>query len=246
MGVRHCFSTRLGGTSAGVFATLNLGNPSGTSAADSEENMRGNYHRLSVSAGLPWSRCWARQVHGNGVLRVERGREFENGRQADALVSDDPSRALCIRTADCAAVLMASEGGRVIAAVHAGWRGVVADVVGAAARAMVAAGAAPVAAAVFPCISMRNFEVGLEVVKAFRAQGLMAHEVPETGKGRAGVAESCALQMVRCGVRREAIELSGECTFGSAADFYSHRRDGAATGRMALLAVPSGAKVMVR
>lgn len=239
MGVRHGFSTRLGGVSHGPFGTMNLGNPAGCPSPDPDSNLAANYHRFSVSVGLPPTRCWAFQVHGNSVLRVRINEPFENGRQADALISDDPHRCISIRAADCAAVLMASEGGQMIAAVHAGWRGVVADVVGAAARAMIDAGYPPVAGAVFPCISTENFEVGMEVVEAFQELDLPAHRIPETDKGRASVAESCAIQMVRSGVPRSSIELSGECTFDRESDFFSHRRDGLRTGRMALLAIPS-------
>jgi copper oxidase (laccase) domain-containing protein len=60
---------------------------------------------------------------------VRRGEPFENGPRADALVSDDPTRVMSVRVADCVPVLIASEDGRAVGAVHAGWRGVIAGVI---------------------------------------------------------------------------------------------------------------------
>jgi YfiH family protein len=240
LGVRHGFSTRLGGVSQGRFSTLNLGNPLNCPAPDPESNLERNYHRLSVAAGLSTQRVAVHQVHGNAVLRLAKGEPAPASVQADAIVSDDPFRCVSIRTADCAAVLLASAGGRVIGAVHAGWRGVVAGVVTEAARAMADRGAPAVAAAVFPCISFPQFEVGLDVVDAFRRLGLPAYVIGNTGKGRAGVAEGCVMQLEHSGVPRQHIDVSTACTFSNPSDFFSHRRDGAVTGRMALLALPAG------
>lgn len=239
LGVRHAFSTRIGGVSPPPFDSLNLGNPSGAALQDPMENIAENYRRLSLAAGLPEVRCWTHQVHGCEVAEVRAGEVFTSGGAGDALVSNDPERCLSIRAADCAAVLIASEDGRTVAAVHAGWRGVVREVIPKAVQAMRQRGAEPHAAAIFPCISFAEFEVGLEVVEAFERAGLPSRRVG-AGKGRVGVAEACEVQLNRAGVRR--VELSGMCTFLMREEFFSHRRDGSSpgssTGRMALLAVP--------
>jgi YfiH family protein len=241
LGVRHAFSTRIGGVSTGPFASLNLGNPAGAPVQDPPENLAGNYRRLSLAAGLPDVRCWSHQVHGCGVQYVEPGAVFQSGVPGDALISTDTFRCISIRAADCAAVLVSSCDGRTIAAIHAGWRGVVGEVIPRTLEAMHARGAIPYAAAVFPCISYEHFEVGPEVVEAFERLGLPARLVGG-GKGRAGVAEACEVQLRRAGV--EQVELSGMCTYANAAEFFSHRRDGsvpgASTGRMALLALARG------
>lgn len=237
LGVRHGFSTRIGGVSTGVYASLNLGNPSDATERDPDANVAENYRRLSAASGVPNVRDWANQVHGCGVLDAHAGQPFEVGRPADAIVSDDPTRAACVRTADCAAVLIASAGGRVIAAIHAGWRGVVAGVIPAAIEAMRRRGAEPVAGAVFPCISGPNFEVGPEVVEQFRALNLPARLV-EGGKGRADVEAACVDQLRRAGVRD--VEASGLCTYAREDEFFSHRRERGRTGRLALVAVARG------
>lgn len=236
VGVRHAFSSRIGGVSSGPYASLNLGNPSGIPNPDPDINLAENYRRLSSAASLPETRCWAFQVHGPDCLTVRANTPFENGQKADALLSCDPARALSIRAADCAAVLIASTDGRTVAAIHAGWRGVIANVISTAVTAMRSAGATPHAAAIFPCISYDHFEVGHEVVAAFREQHLPAREVSPT-KGRADVPGSCELQLRQAGI--SLIDNANLCTYADPTHFFSHRRDAGITGRMALLASPT-------
>ena len=170
-GVRHAFSTRLGGVSEGAFASLNLGNPGGAGVRDEETRIQENYQRLQAAMGVAdRERCWVHQVHGHRVLTVRQGAEFENGQPADALVCDDPQRVVAVRVADCVPILLASDDGRVVAAVHAGWRGVVGGVVGAAIDAMRREFGVPSArllAAIGPCIGPEAFEVGAEVAEEF-------------------------------------------------------------------------------
>lgn len=245
LGVRHGFSTRLGGYSSGPLASLNLGNPSGVPAdagfePDPPERLAANFRRLAQAAGVPSVGCTVRQVHGAGVATLRRGAVWAEGREADAIVTDDPDRTVVIRTADCAAVLLASADGRLIGVAHAGWRGVVAGVVPATAARMAELGRPAVWASIFPAISADAFEVGPEVVAAFKSAGLPAWEVHGTGRGRADVPGAVAVQLARLGVPRERCTLSGLCTFALADEFFSHRRDRGVTGRMALVAAPGG------
>src|SRR4051794_29413281 len=150
---------------------MNLGNPSGCEVQDDYENVWANYRRLQAAAGCGGRElCRVHQVHGAGVIRVRRGEPFDVSVKADALVGDDPGRVLSVRVADCVPVLLAAADGRVVAAVHAGWRGVVAGVVGAAVREVAgpAGAGAAVRAAVGPCIGGEAFEVGPEVLAEFR------------------------------------------------------------------------------
>lgn len=244
-GVRHAFSTRIGGVSEGSFASLNMGNPLGCKEPDTDAHMEENYRRLARAADLPAARFAVRQVHGRQVHRLSLGDPVPSPQvEADAIVSDDPTRCVSIRVADCAAVLITSKGGRIIAGVHAGWRGVVGGAVPQAIETLRQAGAEPVAAAVFPCISYDAFEVGPEVVEAFKAAfgaGAPAKMVGD-GKGRVGVARGCELQLRAAGIDR--VEVSDLCTYGRPDEFYSHRRatheTAGVSGRMALLAVPAG------
>jgi polyphenol oxidase len=229
IGVRHGFSTRLGGVSGGAVESLNFGLDH-----DTAENVESNFARLLSAVGVSGPRYAVRQVHGSDIADVACDAA---GCDADAIICDRADRAVVIRTADCAAVLLASGDGGTIAAVHAGWRGVVAEVISAAAAAMRKRGAPATHAAVFPCISAANYEVGPEVWSEFAARGLPHERALGTDRGRVDVAGACAAQLRAAGVGE--VEVSGICTFGARDEFFSHRRDHGITGRMALVASPA-------
>src|SRR5690349_13314104 len=100
--VPHAFSTRLGGKSPPPFDSLNLGNPSGCDVQDDYPRIYENFALLQSAIGCAdRPRCWVHQVHGGAVVPVRRGKAFESGSKADAMVSDDPSKLLAVRVADC-------------------------------------------------------------------------------------------------------------------------------------------------
>src|SRR4051794_19807640 len=167
LGVPPAFSTRLGGSTPPPFDSLNLGNPIGCGTQDDYPRILSHYPLLQEAAGCPvgeW--CRLHQVHGAGVVRVKRGEPFDRTTQGDALVSDDPTRSIAVRVADCVPILLATRDGRTVATVHAGWRGTGAGVLPATLRAM-GAPSREIIAAVGPCISFEAFEVGGEVLDEF-------------------------------------------------------------------------------
>ncbi len=242
-GVRHAFSTRVGGVSARPFDTLNLGNPAGCAVPDAGENVAENFRRLAAAIGAAsLRRREVRQVHGAAVVVVGDG-AVDPAAEGDALVTVAAGELLAVRVADCCPVLVATSDGRAVAAVHAGWRGAVGGVVGAAVRAVCdAAGAGPgeLVAAVGPCIGPAAFEVGTEVVEAFDAAlGRGVVTTRTGGKGHVDLAEACRRQLAAAGVER--VDVAGLCTAENAAEFFSHRRDRGVTGRMAaVIAARSG------
>lgn len=233
IGVPHAFSTRIGGVSAGVFSSLNLGNPNGCPVQDDLANVRENYRRFFDAAGCA-GRQWRRahQVHGRDVVRARGDDAPGDHWKADALITDDPRCAVSIRVADCVPILIARTDGKLVAAVHAGWRGVVVNVVAAALQAM---GEGEFAAAIGPCIGRDAFEVGPEVVAEFRrafAEDGLVRKV-EGGKGYVDLREAVRRQLVAAGLRNDRIDATDRCTFQDSDEFFSHRRDAGATGRMA-------------
>lgn len=247
-GVPHGFTTRLGGISLTPFASLNFGNPGELPpgvARDPKTNIAENFRRVLATIGADRRRVvQVHQVHGAGVLVAERG---EAGGQtagaidwgevkADAIVTDDPGCVLAVRVADCCPVLLASGDGAVVAAVHAGWRGVISGVAPAAIRAMRELGAQNIIAAIGPCISADHFEVGPEVIAEFQrvfGAGTAAVRPIRTDSGKALVdlKGSLAQQLRECGVGR--VETLPHCTVRDAELFFSHRRESGVTGRMA-------------
>lgn len=173
IGVPHAFSTRQGGVSSGVFESLNFGNPAEFKGdqRDPPANIHRNLELVQRSIGAAGREVvQVFQVHGASVHVLTSGRKSHpthNDTKADAMVTSDPSRVLVVRVADCAPILLSSGDGRVVAAVHAGWRGVVSGVLLNAARIMMSLGARELAAAIGPCIGAGSFEVGPEVLDEF-------------------------------------------------------------------------------
>jgi YfiH family protein len=238
--VPHAFSTRIGGLSSAPFDSLNLGNPSGCDVVDDYERIWENYRLLATASG-----CGAlellrvHQVHGPRVLRAMRGEHFENSSKADAIVTDDPQRIASVRVADCVPVLLASRDGKTVAAIHAGWRGVVAGVVPAALKELLEPDQPPddVLAAIGPCIGFDAFEVGPEVLATFRQ--CFGDDAPlrtvEGGKGFVDLRAAIHLQLLTVGVPASQIDMTDRCTVRDIDEFFSHRREHGVTGRMAAI-----------
>lgn len=254
VGVPHGFTTRRGGVSGGVFESLNFGNPMELAGdrRDPTSHISENFRRACGAIGASGREVvQVYQVHGGDVRVFRAGdasRDLGAGPggetidyKADALVTDDFTRVLAVRVADCTPVLLASTDGRIVAAVHAGWRGVAAGVAGAAAAAMRRLGAGEIVAAIGPCISVDAFEVGPEVVSAMRTAlgehaAIREHADPGargTGKAMVDLKECLRRQLVAGGVRE--VDVLPGCTFAQREDYFSHRRERGHTGRMAAL-----------
>lgn len=215
---------RGGGASRGPYASLNLG----AHVGDDPEAVRSNRRRFVDACGLPAEPPWLRQVHGTHVISGG----AEPDQPADAIFGDRPGAVCAVLTADCLPVVFASADGGEIAAAHAGWRGLGAGVLEAAAAAF-AAPAGELLAWLGPAISQAAFEVGGEVREVFvqrdpRAAGCFR----QNGRGRwqADLYGLARLRLERCGVTR--VFGGGRCTFGEPDAFFSYRRDGEC-GRMA-------------
>lgn len=226
-GVRAGCSTRLGGVSQAPFDSLNLAEHVG----DEPDHVRSNRDLLSAALQLPGQPQWLKQVHGTDCVDLD----LAGGpRTADAALSHD-GRVCAVMTADCLPVLLAARDGSVVAAVHAGWRGLQAGVIEQAVRAMRAPGDA-LQAWLGPAIGPRAFEVGAEVLQAFTDadSGALNHF---RASNRAGhwLADLPALARRRlrsCGVN--AVYGGDICTHSDADRFFSYRRDGRC-GRMVSL-----------
>lgn len=177
---------------------------------------------------------FGRQIHGNLIasLSEEPGRPFEGvaeiGR-CDGLISDTPGLGLALWTADCVPVLLS--GGGVVAAIHAGWRGIAAGIhLRAVRRFLIEYGvpAAGLSVVLGPAVGPCHYEVGEEVIEALASQGVPPESWCE-GR-RVDLRGTLRSSLERLGVDREAIELVGLCTAcdeGCA----SYRRDGERAGR---------------
>jgi YfiH family protein len=164
-GVRHAFFTREGGVSTGLYSSLNVGRGSKDEPTDVAENRR---RAASWFGAEPGELLTCYQIHSATVLVAERAWGDERP-EGDGVVTTEPGLVCGALSADCAPVLLADPNARVIAAVHAGWRGALAGVVESAIDAMTQEGASPmqITAVVGPCIGPKSYEVGEEFLRAF-------------------------------------------------------------------------------
>lgn len=246
--VPHCFSTRLGGVSTGYLASLNLG----TSRGDNPENVLENYRILGNAVGFtPENVVFTRQTHTNIVRKVTQKNAGEGlfrpvEPECDALITNTKGLALTVFTADCTPILLWDRESGAVGAVHAGWRGTVADIAGNAVRAMCESyGCKPanICAAIGPNIGQCCFETDADVPQAIMemlgsdgAQFIVRkgdkYHVDLKGVNR--------VLLNRAGV--QAVDVSTECTACQPQRFWSHRVVGKNRGSMAAIIVCKGEK----
>jgi hypothetical protein len=178
-----------------------------------------------------------RQAHGRDVCVVRPDVPVAPAQNADAIVSLDPARVISVRVADCVPVLIADRGSRLVAAVHAGWRGMAAGAIGAALAAIAREGVAPadLVCAIGPAIGPCCFQVDEVVRHRFRdgppaSDAWFADDGP--GHWRLDLWRAAAEQLRAAGVPGDAVHAARRCTADDPVAWYSHRRDGGGTGRM--------------
>ena len=227
--VPHCFTTRRGGVSTGIFDSLNLS----FSRGDDPAHVLENYRRIGLSLGFtPEDVVNARQIHSDIVVKVgpeHRGKLMEPGAspECDALITNTPGLALYVSTADCTPILLWDPVTGAVGAAHAGWRGTAMKIAVKTLQAMVENfGCDPknVRAAIGPNIAACHFETDADVPEAIlAAYGEKAREFIEK-KGEKYFLDLKAINAL--GLREagvEDIDLSGSCTACAPHRFWSHR-----------------------
>ncbi|MDP2239768.1 MAG: peptidoglycan editing factor PgeF [Burkholderiales bacterium] len=226
--IRALITTRSGGVSSGPYASFNLGLQAGDDPQAVTQN-RAQLRRL-----LPQDPRWLRQAHGSVVVDAD---ELNAPPDADASVARLPDTVCAIMIADCMPVLLCDEGGTLVAAAHAGWRGLAGGVIENTVTRLVAAGAMPdtLLAYLGPAIGPTAFEVGADVYEAFVGRDPLAAQAftpQRSGKWLACLFTLAQLALRRAGVSR--VYGGGLCTYSDSRRFFSYRRD-QTTGRMAAL-----------
>ena len=230
-GVAHGFSTRLGGVSEGIYATLNLGMNRG----DAPDRVRENYRRFCAAIGADMGNIvCASQVHGDTVRTVTAadlgiGLDEPEPWQADGLVTDIPGVTLAVYSADCLPILLYDPVRRVAAACHAGWRGTALGIAQRAVEKMGFYGSRPedIRAAIGPGIAKCCFETHEDVPNAMtKALGVCATpyiEPIEGGKFKVDLKGLNAMRLKRAGLLEERIDISPDCTACHPEKYWSHR-----------------------
>ena len=223
----HGFPTRAGGVSVTPFESLNSSGAVGDDPAAVSQNLS----RLAAAAGVAQERLlFVKQVHG---ARVVEGVEARPDTEADGVWTDVPGTAVGVRTADCLPILIEDPRGRV-AAVHAGWRGVIGEIVARAVEQLVAQGAVAreLRVALGPCIQRCCFEVDGDLPARFEAAfGTEVIFRPQAAsKVHLDLPRAVGQTLARLGVPAGHVVALPQCT-GCDARFFSHRREHGITGR---------------
>jgi len=223
--VRALQTLRTGGCSPAPWDSFNLGDHVGDSS------MLVTANRDQLRALLPGEPRWLQQVHGITAVDADFSTNLP---VADAAVARRPGKVCVVMTADCLPVLLCDQAGTVVAAAHAGWRGLLAGVLEATINKMDVP-ASELLAWLGPAIGPKRFEVGDEVHAAFIDQApdaALAFSPQLPGKWLANIYTLAHQRLQAAGV--DSISGGDFCTVSDSERFFSYRRDGV-TGRMASL-----------
>jgi hypothetical protein len=225
-GLHAAVTLRSGGVSQGLYASLNPA----SHVNDAADAVLTNRAMIKQMLALPAEPVWLQQVHGVDVVKADQVTDLP---EADASFTDQSGVVCAVLTADCLPVLFCGDQGAVIGAAHAGWRGLQAGVIE---QTIAAMNCRDLQVWLGPAIGPAHFEVGDEVREAFVSQNpdaSVAFSATQAGKWLADIYQLARIRLANLGV--EQVYGGGLCTVSDAQRFYSYRRDGAATGRMASL-----------
>lgn len=226
----HAFPTRHGGVSTGPFDSLNLS----ASVGDRPDAVAENLGRLGARFGVaPAQVRTAEQVHGTTVLDVAQPDGASAG-EGDGLVTATPGLVGGVRTADCLPILIEDRRTGQVAAVHAGWRGVIGEIVVRAVERLVSRGAevGTLYVALGPAIQACCFEVGGDLPERFAARfgDDVVVRPPRGERPHVDLPRAVRRSLERAGVPQSHVDVLPHCT-ACEARFFSHRRDQGRTGR---------------
>ena len=235
--LEHAFCTRRGGASQDDYKSLNMSFREG----DEEFRVLSNWDRLATAFDIPLEQFLVvNQVHGDAIFVIKQHGSYFSTREElnyDAIVTNRSNLAICIKTADCVPVFIVDKVKKVIAAVHAGWRGTTLGISAKVIRLMInqyRSEPADILAAIGPSIGHCCYEVDAATAEAFRGQDnseLFLQQGPKKNKWMLDLPEANRRQILETGVPESNMEVSGYCTTCNQDMFFSHRGSGGITGR---------------
>lgn len=233
----HAFCTRRGGVSEDDYDSLNISFKEG----DFESKVLQNWHRLAMAFAIPMDQFLTlNQVHGNDIFFIKPFGDYYSASEVlnyDAIVTSRTNLAVCIKTADCVPVFIVDRKKKIIAVVHAGWKGTALEITAKVVRLLQEKyGSSPqdVLTAIGPSIGQCCFEVDSAAANAFSEQkNNEAFLFPgaRPNKWMLDLAEANRRQILNCGIPEVNIDVSDLCTSCRQDLFFSHRGSGGITGR---------------
>lgn len=238
--ISHFCTTRNGGVSTGNYASLNLSPFTG----DNLHFQQHNLFSLSETIGVQSDRLvMPFQNHGDKIVAINESYFQLNASQqqqmlhgVNAIVTNNPGICIAVTTADCVPLLFYDPKRKVVAAVHAGWRGTCAKL---ASKTILylqnnyQSNPADIRVAIGPSISVQAYQVGEELFDEFSEAGFPVQDIFEQRDGALflDLWNANKWQLIQQGVLEQHVELSGICTYSQHEKFYSARRLGLKSGR---------------
>jgi polyphenol oxidase len=208
--------------------------------SDQESDYKEFRKELAISCDAETKQfVFPRQTHSDNIAIVQSEYDTNSISDTDALITNEPGLFVCVQTADCVPILLFDPVKKVVAAVHAGWRGTVTKILGKTVQQMIEkfeCQPSDIVAGIGPSIHMHAYEVGPDVVESVRITFSNSSSLlkPSLNKGKAffDLWEANRTTLIESGISQENIEIMGLCSYEHAGLFYSARRDGSDTGRM--------------
>lgn len=229
-GLRHAFSTRIGGVSPAPWDSLNLGLDTG----DSRDNVAKNRALFTaILNATPAQLACGQQVHGDTIALVEHPGLYP---ASDGLITRKKNIVLAIKTADCVPLLLFDPMQKIIAIIHCGWRSVRGNIISNAAEMLTNVHSTKISSvycAIGPSIRSCCYEIHADVAGQFSKEFIIRRD----GRLFLDLIEVIKSRLLAAGVPEQNIDLSEHCTCCEKELFFSYRRDGRRSGRMMLAAM---------
>ncbi len=220
-------STRIGGVSQSNYTSLNLGKSVGDNLDHVEKNREIFFGKIGFSKE---NVVFSHQIHGSEILLVNQPGNYTG---FDAQITNSKGICLAVSIADCTPILIYDSKNKALAAIHAGWKGTVNEIVSKTLLALETnfeTKSEHCYAFIGACISKQNFEVGDEVADKFSPEFKNYNKTKN--KYFVDLKAANKAQLLYFGIPNNQIEVSEYCTVANNALFFSHRKEKGITGRM--------------
>lgn len=235
--VRHGFSTRIGGVSTGVWATMNIS----TSRGDDEEAVRENQRRIAAAIGVDENRMvFTRQTHTTNVVVVTEDDKNKSLPDTDGMITNVPGMCLVTFYADCVPLYFIDPVNRAVGLSHSGWRGTVhkmANVTVDRMREVFGTDPSDLIAAIGPSICQDCYEVSEDVIEQFqenyeRKDWTSLYYQKPNGKYQLNLWKANEINFLESGIKREHMAVTNVCTCCNPEILFSHRVAGTDRGNL--------------
>jgi YfiH family protein len=221
--IEHAFFNKRGGKSTGIFKSLNCG----PGSSDKQKNILKNLEIVGNKIKAKSKKIiLLNQVHSNKFHYISKYSKFNNKLEGDALITDKRGIPIAVLTADCAPILLYDENKKIIAAIHAGWKGAYKNIIKRVFKFMLKKGCSSknITAAVGPCISSANYQVREDFLKRFikKDKKNIIFFKGTKNKNYFNLSKYICFQLKSLNIKK--IDIIGKDTFNAKNNFFSARR----------------------